>query len=61
MEQDQLLNKTPRSSSESRQSSAIEAPERGQLYIKVIEARNLTTHDKNNLEGECTRCELIVN
>ncbi len=52
MEQDQLLNKTPRSSGESRASSTIEAPERGQLYIKVIEARNLTCHDKNNLEGK---------
>jgi hypothetical protein len=53
MEQDQLLNKTPRSSTESRPSSTIsEAPERGQLYIKIIEARNLTNQEKNSLEGK---------
>jgi hypothetical protein len=52
MEQDQLLNKTPRSSTESHQSSTIEAPERGQLYIKIIEARNLTNQEKNSLEGK---------
>lgn len=51
MEQAHLLNNTPRSSMEVSNSSSVEAPERGQLYIKVVEARNLSNSEKNSLEG----------